>query len=121
MNTMFLMNKNQSQDKFNKPLYGMVGEYTLSEGVSLPYFLTVMEIERAIEELKVAENIPASIENKWSLQELFQREIDQKRIMQDIIRGYLKDPKKLKFFNALTIVLMPIDDNSKILEKFPEN
>ena len=118
---MFLMNKNQSQDKFNKPLYGMVGEYTLSEGVSLPYFLTVMEIERAIEELKVAENIPASIDNKWSLQELFQREIDQKRIMQDIIRGYLKDPKKLKFFNAITIVLMPIDNNSKILEKFPEN
>lgn len=118
---MFLIPNDENNEKYNEPIYGMVGEYTLSEGVSLPYFLALLPIERAIEELSVAESLNASIDAKWSLQELFQREIDQQRVEREIIRGYLLDPQKLKFFNALTIVLMPKGQDDKILDVFEDN
>lgn len=115
---MLVISNEESNNKFNRPLYGLKGQYTLAEGVSLPYFLCVMPIERAINELKIAEQVPASLEAKWSLKELFQREIDEERILQDIIKSYLLDSKKLKFFNAITIVLMPKGTDEKIQDRF---
>lgn len=57
----------------------------------------------------------------WSLKELFQREIDEDRVRQDIIKGYLLDSKKLKFFNAITIVLMPKGTDEKIQDSFEDS
>jgi hypothetical protein len=117
---MLIISKEESNNKFNKPLYGLKGQYTLAEGISLPYFLCVMPIERAINELKIAEQVPASLDAQWSLKELFQREIDETRVLQDIIKSYLLDSKKLKFFNAITIVLMPKGKDEKIQDKFQD-
>ncbi len=115
---MLIIPKTEGKARFNKPLYGMTGTYTLSEGIALPYFLSLLEINRAIDELKIAEQIPASLDTQWSLKELFQREIDDKRVEDDIVKGYLLDPKKLKFFNAITIVLMPKGADGKIQDTF---
>jgi hypothetical protein len=115
---MLIISNNEGKAKFNKPLYGLTGNYTLSEGIALPYFLSLVEINRAIDELEIAEQIPASLDTKWSLKELFQREIDEKRVKDDIVKGYLLDPKKLKFFNAITIVLMPKGADGKIQDTF---
>ena len=93
---MLIISTGENTSTFNKPLYGLTGQYTLADGVSLPYFLTLMPIDRAINELRVAEQVPASLEAKWSLKELFQREIDEDRVRQDIIKGYLLDTKKFK-------------------------
>lgn len=99
----------------------MTGKYTLAEGIALPYFVSLLDVDRAINELRIAEQVPASLEAKWSLKELFQREIDEKRVREDIVKGYLLDPKKLKFFNAITIVLMPKGAEDKILDNFENN
>ncbi|MHC5938683.1 DNA sulfur modification protein DndB [Nostoc sp.] len=115
---MLMISKGEDNAKFNRPLYGLTGQYTLAEGVALPYFISLMTIDRAIDELRVAEQVPASLEVKWSLKELFQREIDEDRVRQDIIKGYLLDSKKLKFFNAITIVLMPKGADDKIKDAF---
>ena len=117
---MLIISNGDSKNRFNKPLVGLKGQYTLAEGVSLPYFLCNMPIERVINELKIAEQVPASLEAKWSLKELFQREIDEDRVKNDIIKSYLLDSKKLKFFNAITIVLMPIGKDEKILDQFQD-
>src|SRR5215813_8085397 len=106
---MFINPVRQTNSKFNKPIYGLAGQFTLSQGIALPYFTCNLDINRAVDELRIAEQFPASLENRWSLNELFQREIDEERIEQEIIRGYLLDTKKIKFFNAITIVLMPKD------------
>lgn len=118
---MLIFSNNEGKARFNKPLYGLTGTYTLSEGIALPYVLSLVEINRAIDELKIAEQIPASLDTKWSLKELFQREIDEKRVEDDIVKGYLLDPNKLKFFNAITIVLMPKGGDGKIQDTFDEN
>ena len=117
---MLIISKEESNNKFNKPLYGLKGQYTLAEGISLPYFLCTMAIERVINELKIAEQVPPSLEAKWSLKELFQREIDEDRVIDDIIKNYLLEPKKIKFFNAITIVLMPKGKNEKIQDQFQD-
>jgi len=117
---MLIFSNNEDKANFNKPLYGLTGTYTLSEGIALPYFLSLVEIDRAINELKIAEQISPSLDTKWSLKELFQREIDEKRVEDDIVKGYLLDPKKLKFFNAITIVLMPKGVDGKIQDNFDD-
>ena len=118
---MLLIPNSSDKSKFNKPLYGFNGEYTLSENVSLPYFVSLIEINRAIDELKVAEQVPAELDTQWSIKELFQRSIDEKRVHSDIVKGYLLDPNKLKFFNAITIILMPKGDDGKVKDKFDES
>lgn len=118
---MLIISNQEGKARFNKPLYGITGVYTLSEGIALPYFLSLIEINRAIDELKIAEQIPASLDTQWSLKELYQREIDEKRVEDDIVKGYLLDPKKLKFFNAITIVLMPKGVDGKIQDSFDDN
>jgi hypothetical protein len=118
---MLIITQDDNKPEFNKPLYGLFGKYTLSENLSLPYFAALIDIERAIGELKIAEQIPASLDTKWSLKELFQREIDEKRVREDIVKAYLLDPKKIKFFNAITIILMPKNPDGIILESFDES
>jgi DNA-sulfur modification-associated len=117
---MLLIPSNSGKSKFNKPLYGFNGKYTLSENISLPYFLSLMEVNRAIDELKIAEQIPAELDTQWSIKELFQRSIDEERVINDIVRGYLLDTRKIKFFNAITIILMPKGDDGKVKEKFED-
>src|SRR4051812_18103406 len=86
---MIIFSGTQNQPQYNRPLYGTHGKYTLSAGVAVPYFLTAMPIERAIEELKIHEQIPPNLDNRWSLSELFQREIDQDRVIKQLVNGYL--------------------------------
>jgi hypothetical protein len=116
---MTIFHDGRTEPAYTKPLYGTHAQYTLSNGVSLPYFLTAMEIERAIDELKIHDEVSPSLDRKWSLSELFQREVDEDRVKDEMVKGYLADPHKLKFFNAITIVLMPKTADDHLLPKFP--
>jgi hypothetical protein len=116
---MTIFHAGRTEPAYTKPLYGTHAQFTLSSGVSLPYFLTAMEIERAIDELKIHDEVSPSLDRKWSLSELFQREVDEKRVKDEMVKGYLADPHKLKFFNAITIVLMPKTADDHLLSEFP--
>jgi hypothetical protein len=115
---MTIFSNSGSLEAFNRPVYGLHGCYTLSEGARIPYFATLMPLDRVIGELKIAEDISASLETKWTLTELFQREVDRERVAKDIVKGFLKDPNKLKFWNALTVVLLPRTREGKMLDAF---
>ncbi|OUE40776.1 hypothetical protein BZY95_13755 [Billgrantia desiderata SP1] len=78
-----------------------------------------MEIDRAVSELKIAQEFPPSLDNRWKIAELYQREIDKDRVRNDMVRGYLQDPNKIKFFNALTVVLLP-KNSEGILDSFDQ-
>jgi hypothetical protein len=105
---------------YNHPIYGIRGEFTLSNDVAVPYFASLMDIGRMAAELKTHEQVAASLEQTYKLQELYQREIDLERIDQDLIKNYLMDPNKIKFFNSLTVVLLPKDENGKIVVNFQD-
>ena len=82
---MTLFHDGRTEPAYTKPLYGTHAQFTLSTGVSLPYFLTAMEIERAIDELKIHDEVSPSLDRKWSLSELFQREVDEDRVKDEKI------------------------------------
>lgn len=115
---MTIFSNSSSLEAFNRPVYGLHGCYTLSQGAKIPYFATLMPIDRVINELKIAEDISASLDTKWTLTELFQREVDRERVEKDIVKGFLKDPNKLKFWNALTVVLLPRTKEGRMLDSF---
>ncbi len=110
---------NPDQDlQYNIPLYGVRGEFSLTANVTVPYFMTLMDLKRLTRELKSHEEVSPSLETIYSLVELFQRKIDEKRVRREIVDGYLKAPSKLKFFNSLTIVLLPRKANGEIESEF---
>jgi hypothetical protein len=109
-----------SSTQFNKPVYGFRGEYTLAPAVSVPYLNATLDLERVIKELKTYDQVPPNLAAIWSLEELYQREIDYDRIDREIVNGYLKDAAKLKFFNAITVVLFPKDVKGLISNSFDD-
>jgi hypothetical protein len=92
---------------YNVPLYGIRGEFSLSSTVKVPYFTCLMDLNRVTAELKTHEEVSPSLDTTYSLVELFQRQIDIERVKREIVEGYLRVPNKIKFFNSLTIVLLP--------------
>ena len=93
------------------------GSFNLSQ-TPIPYFQTVFTLEEVAKELELVENLPSDLRSKWRLEELFQREIDWKRVNQEIVNGYLRRPEKLKFFNSLTVALLPLDANRMLARSY---
>jgi cation transport regulator ChaB len=93
------------------------GTFNLSQ-TSIPYFQAVISLEEATKELKLVENLPSDLRSKWKLEELFQREIDWERVRHDIVDGYLRRPEKLKFFNSLTVALLPVDERKMLANDY---
>jgi hypothetical protein len=108
-----ITNTEQETRDYNLPIYGQTGEYSLSANVRVPYFISLIDLKRVTEELKTHEEVSPSLDNSYNLVELFQRNIDPERVRKEIVEGYLKNPNKLKFFNSLTIVLLPKDESGK--------
>ena len=109
----------ETQKNYNRPIYGNKGAFSLSPNVSVPYFSALLDLERVTSELKTHEEIAPSLDNVYTLAELFQREINGTRVQHEIVDGFLRAPDKIKFFNSLTVVLLPKDDKGHILESFP--
>lgn len=104
------------ENKYTEPLLFIPGTYHLSQGGQVPYFSAVMPLKDLVEQIKLVEDISEESPLAWSLEELFQRDINWERVQNDIVNGYLRNQNKLSFFNSLTIALLPqngfkIEDN----------
>ena len=84
------------------------------------FYQCVITLEEAAKELKLVENLPSDLRSKWKLEELFQREIDWERVENEIVNGYLRRPEKLKFFNSLTVALLPVDEKKMLASEYGE-
>ena len=118
----FILNTDTQKEMrdYNLPLYGLRGEFSLSGNVKVPYFSCLMDINRVTRELKTHEEVSPSLDTVYSLVELFQRQIDIDRVRREIVDGYLRAPNKIKFFNSLTVVLLPKNEEGKIASSFED-
>ena len=101
----------QSQD-FTNDIDVTFGVFDLSP-YRVPYLSAVLRFSQAAEWLSLVTDDPKYATHDWSLTELFQRDIDQSRVI-DIARNYL-DPKKSHrppFFNSLTVIIRANDPQS---------
>src|SRR5680860_301501 len=85
-----------------------VGEYVV------PYMTSVLQFGHVYEYLNLVTEDPKYATQNWTIGELFQRDVDQSRVI-DIAHNYL-DPNNARrpvFFNSITVVL-----NKKELPQF---
>ena len=104
-------------DKYTEPLVFVPGDYKLSPVGHVPYLAAAMPVQSVVDQINLVEDIPEETQLNWSLEELFQRDIDWKRVEDELVRGYLKARRELSFFNSLTIALLP-QTGSKIEESY---
>lgn len=93
------------------------GSFNVSRA-SIPFFQATVALEDAVRDLELVEKLPSDLRAKWRLEELFQREIDWRRVNDEIVDGYLRAPEKLQFFNAITVCLLPLDAHGMIAGEY---
>jgi hypothetical protein len=91
----------------------MHGSFNLSR-TEIPYIEMLMDLNEVTKELELVENLPSDLRSKWTLEELFQREIDWERVRTQLLNGYLKRANKIKFFNSITVALLPKNEKGML-------
>jgi hypothetical protein len=107
-----------------------VGPFTYTRGnyrignTQVPYYSTTMTIAQAVNELRLARDLALGVDRTGpvTIEELFQREIDEDRA-KGAIATYLKSPDQTKFFNAFTVVLLPVatDGSERVLDAYDDD
>lgn len=95
----------------------LYGRFSLSKW-KIPYFVTTVSFEDAANDLRLASEVPGADEISWSIDELYQRDVDWHRVEQRIT-PYLRDTENPQFFNSITIALLPYDPtNAQTVDQF---
>lgn len=104
---------NTNTNEYPEFKYGMWGELGDGANAKIRFLQTVIKASE-LDSIKLISNIPGS--ERWDVRDLFQRDVDSTRVCDEIL-PYLKDPSKVKFFNPLTLVVLPMDDNKEQIVK----
>lgn len=104
-------NINTYNEKING-FYGELGSDDSNQVVFLQTAITPNELEK----ISLIGDIPGS--RKWSVRDLFQRDVDVKRVEDGLI-PYFKDEKKVKFFNPITLTMLMMEGNEIIRDLPP--
>ena len=86
----------------------------------IPYFATTLSFEEAAQHLQSPNDIPGGENIRWSISELYQRNIDWRRVSRQIA-PYLRAADVPQFFNSITIALLPYNRSDlRIAESLDE-
>lgn len=96
--------KRQNKRKYEKTMMGFMG--SLGEEQNRINYIQLNIPVQELDILGLVSEIPGS--EKWPIRQLFQRDIDVERVTNEIM-PYFKDPSLVKFFNPLTVAVLPID------------
>lgn len=96
------------------------GEFAISN-YSVPYYQANLTLQEVHRHLKLVEEIPNEHRQQWSIEELFQRDIDWNRVETDIVTNYLKRKEKRSFFNALTVALLPLSNDGTLSNSYEQS
>lgn len=97
---------------YNKTKYGYFGELGTGANAHVRFLQTALSPDE-LDSITLIENIPGS--ERWDVQDLFQRDVDKERVTQEVL-PYLKDKSKVKFFNPLTLALLPLVPDGQAIE-----
>ena len=91
-------------DKLKRGYIGKLGHGANADVVFLQTAISKAELD----DITLIQFIPGSA--KWPVRDLFQRDVDNDRVLNDVL-PYLQDPTRVKFFNPLTLVMLPMEDD----------
>jgi len=98
----------------------LYGSFKLSKW-EIPYFATTISLKDAATDLRLTSEIPGAENIEWSINELYQRDIDWPRVERQIV-PYLRNSEIPQFFNSITIALLPFDTaRGRLADKFDKS
>jgi DNA-sulfur modification-associated len=100
---------------FDEKKFGIWGTLGSGAGCHVHFIQTVLS-SRDIDNIKLISDIPES--KKWSIKDLFQRNINQTRVDGPLTQ-YLNASDRIKFFNPITLILLPHDHRDHIIKEIP--
>lgn len=107
----------QQQTTWSEPLEFTHSVFALSHP-PIDYYQTSVKLSDLEDYFEPVEDIPGSAH--WGYHARFQRVLEQTHIDQELLQKYLLQPEQCKFFNPLTIALLPFDaQNNTILHTYP--
>ena len=98
---------------YNQQLPGVFGEFGSARGLQAFYLQSAIE-PRDLDRISLISDIPGSEE--WPVRDLFQRDVDKERVTNSLL-PYLQKQDKIKFFNPLTLTVLPMDENGDSVSK----
>ena len=105
-----------TKKRYNHQLPGIYGQFGSGAGVRAFYLQSVLTPVQ-LDWISLIGNIREC--EHWPVRDLFRCDIDNDRIS-DSLLPYLRDTRKIKFFNPLTLTLLPIEENSgRVLSQMP--
>lgn len=100
-------------DPYNQTKHGFYGELGSGANARVKFLQTAISCDE-LDKITLIQNIPGS--EAWDVRDLFQRDVDHDRVTRDIL-PYLKDRDRVKYFNPLTLVLLPLSPGQEVVEK----
>jgi len=92
------------------------GNFKLSK-VPIPYYMFSMPLSNVANDLTLVSDLNEISSELYDVNNVFQRNIDTNRVEKDIVKGYLNNFEKIKFFNPITIAFIPIE-NKKVVKEY---
>ena len=104
------------KQQYNQQLHGVYGEFGTGAGVQAFYLQSAIP-PAELDRISLISEIQGS--ERWPVRDLFQRDVDNQRIMESLL-PYLKEADKVKFFNPLTLTVLPMEeDGLTVLTEMP--
>jgi hypothetical protein len=103
--------------RYNQEFRGFFGEFGTGADSQIIFIQSAITPAQ-LSKLTLISEIEGS--ETWSVRDLFQREVDDKRVTKAIL-PYFRDHERVKFFNPLTLSVLPVDPTTtEILREPPE-
>lgn len=107
------MKPSRKNSIYNQQINGVFGEIGGAGNARLMYVQTALSFDD-LKLITLVADIKGS--EKWPVRELFQREVDHERVKKDLV-PYFTSKDKIKFFNPITLVLLPLGDDGKVISE----
>ena len=109
------VSKPTAETAFDCSLDGQLGCFGGGMGIVISYAQVILCFDD-LKKLTLAEELPGS--EHWPIRDLFQRDVDHKRVQNQIV-PWLRDNQKIKFFPPLTLALLPKTGDQRLRETVP--
>jgi len=108
-----LLLPNIKTNPYNRSKLGIFGNLGKGANADILFLETVISIDE-LDSITLISNIPGS--ESWDVRDLFQRDVDDDRVKEDII-PYFKDNTKIKYFSPITLILLPTENEKRDIIK----
>lgn len=103
------------KDTYNHRLPGVYGQFGAGAGVNAFYIQSALQPSQ-LDWVSLISDIRGS--ECWQVRDLFQRDVDNERVTGWLL-PYLQNSEKIKFFNPVTLTLLPMQEN-EVLTQMPK-